>query len=98
MVGMSAQPSDAAPQPHRVALPRTIRAVRSALTPEQRERFAAELDDMNAGGLAQVVERWWVEAVINSTAGARQRMVMAEAGTLPTVPLVDILPELRTAR
>lgn len=95
---MSAQPSEAAPQPHRVVLPHTIRAVRSALTPEQRVRFAAELEDMSSVGLAQVVERWWVEAVINLTPGARQRLAMAEARTLPTVPLTDVLPELRTAR
>ena len=93
---MSAQPSDAAP--HRVVLPRTIRAVRSALTPEERELFAADLDDSAAGGLAQVVERWWMHAVINLTPGAWERADRARAGTLPTVPAEDVLPELRSRR
>jgi hypothetical protein len=93
---MSAEPSDAAP--HRITLPRTIRAVRTALTAEERERFAADLDDSAAGGLAQVVERWWMHAVINATPGAWTRLGQAEAGTLPTLPAEDVLPELRTAR
>jgi hypothetical protein len=93
---MSAQPADAAPS--RVVLPRTIRAVRSALDEEQRAAFAAELDDVNSGGLPQVVERWWTAAVINLAPGARDRIAQVKAGTLPTVPIEDVLPELRAAR
>lgn len=88
---MSAQPSDATP--HRIVLPRKIRAVRQALTPEQQAQFAAELDDENAGGLAQVVERWWTQAVLNLSPGARDRIAAVEAGTARTVPIEAVIPD-----
>lgn len=90
---MTAQPAE--PGATRITLPRTIRAVRRALTPEQQQQFAAELEDANAGGLAQVVERWWTHGVINLAPGARERIAQVKAGTARTVPIEDVLPELR---
>lgn len=88
---MSAQPADATPA--RITLPRTIRAVRGALTPEQREQFNAELEDVNAAGLRATLEKWWTEAVINLAPGARDRLAQAIAGTLPTVPIEQVIPD-----
>lgn len=90
---MTAQPSDAAPA--RIVLPRTVRAVKQALTPEQRDKFAAELEDANAGGLAQVVERWWRSALLNKAPGARDRIAAVKAGTARTLPMEAVVPELR---
>lgn len=87
---MSAEPSDATP--HGIVLPRKIRAVRQALTVEQREQFAAELDDANAGGLAQVVERWWTQAVLNLS-GTRNRIDAVKAGTARTAPIEAVIPD-----
>lgn len=86
---MSAQPADAAPA--RITLPRTIRAVRGALTPEQREQFNAELEDVNAAGLRATLEKWWLMGVLN-LAGSWDRIAQVEAGTARTIPIEDVIP------
>lgn len=83
-------PSDATP--HRIVLPRKIRAIRQALSVEQREQFAAELDDIDAGGLRAVVEKWWMTAVLNLS-GTWDRIEQVKAGTARTVPVEDVIPD-----
>lgn len=82
-------PSDATP--HRISLPRTIRAIKQALTAEQRDQFMAELEDIEAGGLRAVVEKWWMTAVMNR-AGTWDRIAEVRTGTARTVPVEDVIP------
>lgn len=86
---MSAQPSDATP--HRISLPRTIRAIKQALTAEQRIQFMAELEDIEAGGLRATVEKWWLTAVLNLS-GTWDRVEAVKAGAARTVPVEDVIP------
>jgi len=90
VVLMSAMHSDATPG--RIVLPRKIRAIRQALTPEQRVQFAAELDDIDAGGLRAVVEKWWLTAVLNMS-GTWERVEAVKAGAVRTVPVEDVIPD-----
>lgn len=83
-------PSDATP--HRISLPRTIRAIKHALTVEQRDQFMAELEDIEAGGLRAVVEKWWLTAVMNRS-GTWDRVEAVKAGTARTVPIEDVFPD-----
>jgi hypothetical protein len=39
-----------------------------------------------------------MHAVINLTPGVWERSAKARAGTLPTVPIEDVVPELRATR
>ena len=94
---MSAQHADAAPAPHRVALPRKTKAIRAALTPEERKQFTTELDDSETGGLSQVVEKWWMHAAMNLS-GTWDRIRDIEAGRARVIPIEDVFPELRTVR
>jgi hypothetical protein len=87
---MTALPSDATP--HRISLPRTIRAIKQALTAEQKGQFMAELEDIEAGGLRAVVEKWWLTAVLNR-AGTWERVAAVESGTARTVPIEDVIPD-----
>lgn len=87
---MTALPSDATPG--RIVLPRKIRAIRQALTPEQRKHFAAELEDIDAGGLRATVEKWWVTAVLNLS-GTWERVEQVKSGTARTVPIEDVIPD-----
>ncbi|ACU71807.1 hypothetical protein Caci_2898 [Catenulispora acidiphila DSM 44928] len=87
---MSAEPSDATP--HRISLPRTIRAIKQALTAEQRNQFMAELEDIEAGSLRATVEKWWLTAVMNR-AGTWGRVEQVKAGTARTVPIEDVIPD-----
>lgn len=90
VASMSAMQSDATPG--RIVLPRKIRAIRQALTPEQRVQFAAELDDIDAGGLRAVVEKWWLTAVLNRS-GTWERVEQVKAGAARTVPVEDVFPD-----
>jgi hypothetical protein len=45
----------------RVEVPATIGGIRAALSPDQRERFTAEIDAANIDELSTVVRRWIVE-------------------------------------
>jgi hypothetical protein len=83
-------PSDTTP--HQISLPRTIRAIKQALTAEQRDQFMAELEDIEAGGLRAVVEKWWLTAVLNR-AGTWERVAAVESGTARTVPIEDVIPD-----
>lgn len=87
---VTAQPSE--PTPHRIVLPRTINAIRQALTAEQREAFAAELGDMEAGGLRATVEKWWRTALLNK-AGTWDRIAEVKAGTARTMPIEAVIPD-----
>ncbi len=45
--------------PGPVRLPRTIKAIRAALPPGQRERFRAEVEAADLSMLSGVVRSWW---------------------------------------
>lgn len=92
---MTAQPLEM--DRNRVVLPRTIQAIREALTPEEREVFTAELDTTHAYDLRNTLEKWWIHAAMN-LAGAWDTIRDLEAGRLRTIPIEDVLPELRNRR
>ncbi|WP_344655354.1 hypothetical protein [Catenulispora subtropica] len=79
---------------HRVVLPRTIKAIREALTPEEREDFTEELENTQAYDVRQVLEKWWLRGVMN-LAGAWDRIRDIEAGRARVIPIEDVVPELR---
>jgi len=87
---VTAMPSDATP--HRISLPRTIRAIKQALTAEQRDQFMAELEDIEAGGLRATVEKWWLTAVMNLS-GTWGRVERVKNGTVQAVPIEDVIPD-----
>jgi len=89
---VTAMPSDANATPRRISLPRTIRAIKQALTAEQRAQFMAELEDIEAGGLRAVVEKWWLTAVLNLS-GTWERVEQVKAGTARTAPIEDVIPD-----
>jgi hypothetical protein len=77
-----------------VRLPRTIRAISAALPVEKRAEFQAELDDMDAGGLAQVVDTWWARAVVWSSPTTTARLAECNAGTAELVDARDLFPDV----
>jgi len=85
---MSAQPTDTGPA--QTTLPRTIRAIRSALPEDKRAEFAADLDDTEAGGLALMVDKWWSRAVVWSSPQTMAKLESFRAGTLRTVPAKEV--------
>jgi hypothetical protein len=89
---MTAQLSDAGNGV--VRLPRTIRAIRAALPAEQRAEFQAELDDMPAGGLAQVVETWWARAVVWSSPTTAARLAECNSGRAEFVDATDLFQDV----
>ncbi|NUP47636.1 MAG: hypothetical protein HOW97_10045 [Catenulispora sp.] len=92
---MTAQPLEV--DLNRVVLPRNIRAIREALTPEEVEVFTEEIESAQAYDLSQLLEKWWMHAVINLSPGAWDEIAAARKGTLRTVPIEEVLPELRGA-
>ena len=90
---MTAQSLDSFAGSGRVRLPRTIKAIRTALPAEKRAQFAAELDDSEAGGLANVVDRWWTRAVVWSSPKAMASLAAADAGQLTFVPIEEVFPD-----
>jgi hypothetical protein len=88
---MTAQPLDPHDGLTRVHLPRTIKAIRAALPIGERARFAAELDDSEAGGLAVVVERWWTRAVVWSSPSTIAKLDAYDAGEWHGLPVAEVL-------
>jgi hypothetical protein len=89
---MSASPSDFGPPV--VRLPRTIKAIRAALPEDQRGRFAAELDDVDAGGLAQVVDTWWARALVWSNPGTMANLAACNDGTGRLIDARELFPDV----
>jgi hypothetical protein len=83
--------------PDRVLIPRTIKSVRAALPEDQRGQFMAELEDVNAGGLLQVLETWWARAAVWSSPRAMASLAAVDNGTARMIPIEEALPELRRA-
>ena len=77
-----------------VRLPRTIRAIRVALPVEKRAEFQAELDDMDAGGLAQVVDTWWARAVVWSSAATTARLAECNGGGAEFVDAKELFQDV----
>lgn len=75
----------------RTSLPRTIRAIRAALPEGKRSEFAADLDDVEAGGLAVVVTKWWTRAVVWSSRDTMEELERVRAGTARTLPIEQVL-------
>jgi hypothetical protein len=88
---MTAQPLDQHDELTRVHLPRTIKSIRSALPVEEQARFAAELDDSEAGALAVVVERWWTRAVVWSSPSTMAKLDAYDAGEWHGLPVAEVL-------
>jgi hypothetical protein len=88
---MTAQPLDSHDGFTRVHLPRTIKSIRSALPADKRAQFAAELDDSEAGGLAIVVERWWMRAVVWSSPSTMAKLDAYDAGERHGLPIAEVL-------
>ena len=88
---MTAQPLDSSAGSSRVHLPRTIKAIRAALPADKRKQFAAELDDVEAGGLAVVVTKWWTRALVWSDSATVAELEAVRAGASRAVPLEDVL-------
>jgi hypothetical protein len=63
------------------------------LPTDKRAEFAAELDDSEAGGLANVVDRWWTRAVVWSSPKAMAKLTAADAGQLTFVPIEQVFPD-----
>lgn len=78
---MSAQP-DGPGRPGRVRpIPRTIEAIGEALTAEKRARFYGEVRTAEQGPeLDGVLERWWMDAVLDQVPGRRRRHADGVAG------------------
>jgi hypothetical protein len=72
-------------------LPRTIKAIRAALPADRRPEFAAELDDVEAGGLAAVVTKWWTRAVVWSDPTTMVELAHVHDGTSRAVPIENVL-------
>jgi hypothetical protein len=89
---MTAQLSDAGNDV--VRLPRTIRAIRAALPAEKRDEFKAELDDMDAGGLAQVVETWWARAVVWSSPATLARLAECGSGRAEFIDATELFQDV----
>lgn len=90
---MSAQPLDSPDGRNLAQLPRTIKAIRNALSADKQAQFAAELDSSEAGGLANVVDRWWTRAVVWSNTAAMAKMAAADDGQLTFVPIDQVFPD-----
>jgi hypothetical protein len=88
---MTAQPIAPNGGASRTHLPRTIKAIRAALPTDRRTEFLAELDDVEAGGLAVVVTKWWTRAVVWSDPATMAELESVRAGTSHSVPIEDVL-------
>ena len=89
---MSAQSLDSHDGRNTVHLPRTIKAIRAALPADKRAQFTTELDDSEAGGLANVVDRWHTRALVWSSPKAMAKLAAADAGQLTFVPIEQVFP------
>jgi hypothetical protein len=91
VVAMSAQPAEgyAANRPR---VPRTIGAISDALRGGRRAQFFAELLRAEQGPeLDSVLTVWWGRAVLDSDPDRSRIHAAAEAGTLPTTTMEDVL-------
>lgn len=97
MGGMSAQPSEAAPQRSVIRVPRTISGVRAALDPQARAQFQAELESTELGAIAALLETWWTRAVVWSSPETMAELEKVRAGTWHGVPAAEVFGERWTA-
>ncbi|HEV2636319.1 MAG TPA: hypothetical protein VGX23_14290 [Actinocrinis sp.] len=93
---MSAQPADAGGRRPATRLPRTLRAVRTALPDDKRAQFAAELED---GDVVAVFERWWMYASVVSSPRAMGELAKLQArdGSFVAVPAAEVFGTAWTA-
>lgn len=89
---MTVQPVDDWPGP--TERPRTIRAIRAALTAEQRTRFDQDLQDADPADLFSLVGRWAALAQVNSAPAVDQQADAIRAGTAPTQSIGEVIPAL----
>jgi hypothetical protein len=89
---MTVQPMDYRPGP--TERPRTIRAIRAALTTEQRARFSQALEDADPADLFALVGRWAALAQVNSDPTVDQQADAVRAGTAPTHSIGEVIPAL----
>jgi hypothetical protein len=87
---MSAQPADAHGPAER---PRTLRAIRTRLTDEQRERFDAALADTDEKDVLQVMRTWAALAQANTVPGLEATHAAVRAGRVDTHDIDDVFAE-----
>jgi hypothetical protein len=86
---MSAQPET--PGPFWPQIPRTINAISAALTDEKRAEFRQEaLAAEQGSAFDAVMNRWWMEAMLDRVPGREQRLADALAGR-NLVPLSELV-------
>ncbi|GGL04970.1 hypothetical protein GCM10014719_03970 [Planomonospora parontospora subsp. antibiotica] len=82
--------------PGPVRLPRTIKAIRAALPPGQRERFRAEVEAADLSMLPGVVRSWWGRAIVLADQRTVAALERSRSGELDRVPAEDALPDWGT--
>lgn len=92
---MSAQPADASPP--RVHVDKTITGVRGALPADKRAEFQAEIESTSLPEIAQVLERWWVWAVVWASPTATHQLDRFATGQVRAVPVEQVVGQTRWA-
>ncbi|MEO3872546.1 hypothetical protein ABGB18_27360 [Nonomuraea sp. B12E4] len=88
---MSAQPVHSGAVGH-PRVPRTIGGISSALRGGRRAQFFAELLEAQQGPeLDGVLNAWWGRAMLDTDPDRDRIRAAAEAGTLPTTSMDDVL-------
>ncbi|MFF5111322.1 hypothetical protein [Streptosporangium sp. NPDC000509] len=88
---MSAQPVHGGTPGH-ARVPRTIGGISSALRGGRRAQFFAELLEAQQGAeLDGVLNAWWGRAMLDTDPDRDRIRAAAEAGTLPTTTMEEVL-------
>jgi hypothetical protein len=74
-----------------LTLPRTLQAVRAALSDDERARLAGELE---TGDVIEVFGRWWNVASMRTSPAVADAVARYRAGG-QTVPIEDVAAALR---
>ncbi|MGV9380993.1 hypothetical protein ACWDRB_34615 [Nonomuraea sp. NPDC003707] len=92
---MSAQPVGSGPVDH-PRVPKTIGGISNALRGSRRAQFFAELLEAQQGpDLDGVLTAWWGRAMLDTDPDRDRVRAAAEAGTLPTMTMDEVLRRRR---
>ncbi|MEU3755039.1 hypothetical protein AB0H17_20055 [Streptomyces olivoreticuli] len=79
-------------EPDGPRVPRTIQGIADALAPDRRMEFYRLVLATEAGPeLQSVIATWWGQAMLDTDPARDHIITAAEAGTLPTVSMAEVL-------
>lgn len=94
---MTAQPLHSHTPEPAPRVPRTIDGIADALTGARRMEFYRAVGRAEAGPeLQHVIATWWGQAMLDTDPDRDQIIAAAQAGTLPTTTMAEVLRRRRT--